>query len=82
MNPIALAIIIVGFPLSLIGFLLTRAYCRASSKGYVSVHNEIKIDGIGADAKAVIAAAGVATARGGASAAHAIRFANIASLPR
>jgi hypothetical protein len=32
MNPIALAIIIVGFPLSLIGFVLTRAYCRAKSE--------------------------------------------------
>jgi hypothetical protein len=32
MNPIALAIIIVGFPLSLLGFFLTRAYCRAKSE--------------------------------------------------
>jgi hypothetical protein len=32
MNPIALTIIVTGFPLSLIGFLLTRAYCRAKSE--------------------------------------------------
>jgi hypothetical protein len=32
MNPLALGIIIVGFPLSLGGFLLTRAYCQAKSE--------------------------------------------------
>jgi hypothetical protein len=32
MSPIALVIIIVGFPLSLVGFLLTRAYCRAQNE--------------------------------------------------
>jgi thioredoxin reductase len=79
MNLIALAIIVVGFPLALIGFLLTRSYCRASSKGYVSVHNDMKTD---ADAARKISAAGVATASGGRSAAHAVRFASIAALCR
>lgn len=32
MNPIALGIIVVGVPLSLIGFFLTRAYCKADRR--------------------------------------------------
>jgi hypothetical protein len=34
MNPIALGIIVAGVPLALIGFFMTRAYCRAGSTTY------------------------------------------------
>lgn len=32
MDPFAILIIAVGLPLSLVGFFLTRAYCRALAK--------------------------------------------------